>query len=103
MSRNFKLAMLLVGIIAAVLVLSSWGRTMLLGLVGMALLPVWAILLASIFLIACVVIGAMILAVTEAVEDRNEPAINLVDEPMPLESKPVVMADEVDEEHPRAA
>jgi hypothetical protein len=104
MSRNFKIAILLFGLIAGVLVLSSWGRTVLLGVVGIALLPVWAILLASVFFIACIVIGAVILAVTESLEKRTEPATNLVDEPMSPTAERVVVVDELDEEeHPRAA
>jgi len=100
MSRNYKLAALVLASIAGVLLISSWGRTVLLGVVGMALLPVWGLLLASVFLIVCIIIGAVIVAVSDATEEQTQPAVNVINEPIAM-TEPVVIVDE--EERPRAA
>jgi hypothetical protein len=71
MSRNYIIIALVLVAAVAVLLGTDAGRTIAIALLGGALLPLWALLLASTFLIICSVLGSIILAIFNAVEDRK--------------------------------
>ena len=74
MQRNYKIGLVIVAV-ALPLLLTSWGRLVLFGLLGIVFLPVWALLLASVFFIICIVLGSIIVAVSNAVAGREPPAV----------------------------
>jgi hypothetical protein len=71
MSRNYIIIGLVLVAAFAVLLGTDAGRPIVIALLGGALLPLWALLLASIFLIVCSVLGSIILAIFNAVKDRK--------------------------------
>ena len=88
MQRNYKIGLVIVAV-GSLLLLTSWGRLVLFGLLGMVFLPVWAILLASVFFIICIVLGSIIVAVSNAVAEKELPVVQDVEV--------------VEEDHKRAA
>jgi hypothetical protein len=80
MTRNNKI-IAVAAVAATPLIITGWGRLLLVALVGTLLLPLWALALSSVFLIVCIAIGTAVLVTSNAVRNRR-PAVVEVDRHM---------------------
>jgi len=74
MSRNHRIVALILGAITIAALISGWAHMLILALIGTVLLPLWALLLSSVFLIFCLALGSIIVAISNTVLERRVPA-----------------------------